>query len=184
MVEPDDEYDDDEPRPLGAVLAKVGAVVVGIGVLVAIGTIVMVKALGLNTTSSGGPATSDPVAPVSPLPSSALPVPGSSDSSSSQPSSLPSPKASKKLQLNVTPVFARPMERVNLTGSYPGHDAVSLQVQRFQNGQWTDFSGVTASVNLGTFQTFVMTGQAGDNKFRVFDPQSQIGSNPVTVTIG
>jgi hypothetical protein len=37
---------------------------------------------------------------------------------------------------------------------------------------------------VGTFETYVMTGREGDQKFRVFDPGAQVASNEVTVTVG
>jgi hypothetical protein len=55
-------------------------------------------------------------------------------------------------------------------------------VQRFEGGKWVDF-GVQANVNVGTFETYVMTGRAGDNRFRVFDPETKTASNDVTITV-
>ena len=54
--------------------------------------------------------------------------------------------------------MARANERVNLTGTYKKADNVGLQVQRFEDGKWRDF-GVSATVRVGTFETYVMTGQ-------------------------
>jgi hypothetical protein len=86
------------------------------------------------------------------------------------------------LYLTATPVFVDPMERINLTGQWPGHDNESLLVQRLEGSTWSDF-GVHVTVNVGTFATYVMTGRPGDQKFRVFDPTSKTASNEVTVTI-
>ena len=74
------------------------------------------------------------------------------------------------------------MERVNLTGTYKGADTQQLEVQRFEDGQWTDF-GVQATVRVGTFATYIMTGRTGENRFRVFDPKTKQGSNVIMVTI-
>ena len=87
------------------------------------------------------------------------------------------------LFLNASPVFVKSMERINLTGQWPGHDNVSLLVQRLEDGEWVDF-GVQVQVRVGTFETYVMTGREGDNKFRLLDPESGTTSNEVTVTIG
>ena len=76
-----------------------------------------------------------------------------------------------RLQLDVSPVTARPMERMNLTGTYRGADNVGLQVQRFEDGSWQDF-GVSATVRVGTFETYVMTGRSGQNRFRMWRPGS------------
>ena len=91
--------------------------------------------------------------------------------------------ASGDLYLNASPVFVRPMEKIYLTGRWPGHDNEGLLVQRLEDGQWADF-GVQTRVNVGTFDTYVMTGRSGDNKFRVVDPDTQTASNEVTVTVG
>ena len=75
------------------------------------------------------------------------------------------------------------MQQIDLTGAYPGGEGAILQVQRFENGAWSDFP-VTMSVSGGTFATFVQTAQVGPNKFRVVDTDSGVMSNEVRVTIG
>lgn len=87
------------------------------------------------------------------------------------------------ISLSVSPLDVAAMERIYLTGTYPGGEGASLQVQRFENGGWTDFP-TSASVSGGTFTTYVMTGQAGVNKFRVVDAGRGKASNPVTVRVG
>lgn len=166
-----------------ALIAGLAAVVV-IGVLIAVGTTLMVRVLGLNEGDSTDPAGASTSQPDQPLPTKALPVPGESQSPSDlvTPSDSPTDDAAGPIQLSVSPVMARPMERVNLTGSYPGHDNVGLQVQREENGQWSDFP-VQATVRAGTYATYVMTGRAGENKFRMYDPQDDQASNVVVVTI-
>jgi len=74
------------------------------------------------------------------------------------------------------------MERVNLTGTYKGADNVQLEVQRFESGRWSNF-GVQANVKVGTYATYIMTDRTGENRFRVFDQQTQKGSNVILVTI-
>ena len=37
---------------------------------------------------------------------------------------------------------------------------------------------------LSGYKTYVMTGRAGENRFRMYDPTSERGSNVVLVTIG
>ena len=59
---------------------------------------------------------------------------------------------------------------------------MQLEVQRFDAGQWTNF-GVQATVHVGTFATYIMTGRSGESRFRVFDPQTKQGSNVILVTI-
>jgi hypothetical protein len=159
-------------------------VIVLIGVVIALGTTIVVRALGLNEGASSGPVGSDPTEPTKPMPTTALPVPGEDTGSQGKPKDQIPPKASKKgrIQLAVSPVMARPNERVNLTGTYRKADNVGLQVQRFEDGKWRDF-GVSATVSVGTFETYVMTGQSGEHRFRMFDPRTKQGSNVVLVTI-
>ncbi len=154
--------------------------IAGICLAVAIGTFGLVKLLGLDGGGGDGPAASKHVAPRTPLPSSALPVPGQSDSG--DPELAPKAPESKGLRLALTPVFARPMERINVTGTYQGQDAIQLLIQREENGKWVDFP-TEARVRAGSFSTYVMTGRLGDNKFRVFDPKTDKGSNTVVVTV-
>ncbi len=171
-------------RPdVAAVVLKFLGVAVSIGLVIGLGAFVLVKAIGLDSTTSSGdiPGVVDPITP---LPTTALPVP----SDASQPTDTPgqvtgTPTApSTGLYLTASPVIVRPMERINLTGQWPGHDNEGLLVQRFEGGKWANF-GVHVNVNLGTFETYVMTGHTGDQKFRVFDPKSQSMSNEVTITV-
>jgi hypothetical protein len=182
----DDLTDEERSEQVRSVLGKALLVLVIVGVLIFIGTTIMVRALGLNegsdpnTVGSGGSAE-----PPKALPSSALPVPGK-QSESASPSESPSESAKPgkrgDIELSISPIMAKPMERVNLTGTYKGADNVQLEVQRFDSGKWSNF-GVQADVNVGTFATYVMTGRTGENRFRVFDPQSNKGSNVILVTI-
>lgn len=86
------------------------------------------------------------------------------------------------ISLSASPLQVSSMERIYLTGTYPGGEGASLQVQRFEGG-WTDFP-TSASVSGGTFSTYVMTGQSGVNRFRVVDAASGKQSNTVTVRVG
>ena len=177
-----------QERILDAVLKVVG-IAVAIGIAIGIGTWVMVKTLGLDdaSTSSVGSA---PVTPIKPLPTKAIPQ--TDDEPTDEPSGgptdyptsivTPSP-GNGDLFLSASPVFVDAMERINLTGQWPGKDNVSLLVQRLENGEWVDF-GVQVNVQVGTFETYVMTGREGDNKFRLYDPESGTASNEVTVTVG
>ena len=185
MDEDDDQSDEERSELLRGTLVKALAILVVIGVVIALGTTIVVRALGLNESDSAspvGPASSGP-GPSTPLPTTALPVPGESETP--QPSDQPKPHAAGQgdIQLQVTPTRARPMERVNLTGTYKGADNVGLQVQRFENGTWHDF-GVETTVRVGTYETYVQTGKTGEQRFRMYDPQAKKGSNVELVTIG
>lgn len=172
--------DQDEERSAQlrrALLTALGVLVV-IGIAIALGTSIMVRTLGLNGDSTSGPVGAKPVSPAKRLPTTALPVPGRGKASS------PAPQQGRVglMHLNVSPVQAAPMERINLTGRYRGGDNVNLEVQRYENGVWTNF-GVQATVRVGTFATYVMTGHTGENRFRMFDPAAKEESNVVMVTI-
>lgn len=170
-----------QERIIAAVL-KILGVALAVGLTIGLGTWVMVKSLGLDSTEvvSLGPG---PVEPRPELPTTALPQP--SDESEPEPEPEPEPTSTAlegDLILNASPLAVGAMERVNLTGQWPGQDSVSLLVQRFEDGAWVDF-GVQVQVRIGGFATYVMTGREGDNKFRVYDPNTETASNEVTVTI-
>lgn len=99
----------------------------------------------------------------------------------SEPSESQEPETGISLQSGQTAVG--PMERIDLTGVYPGGEGAILQVQQFENGSWGDFP-VTASVSNETFSTYIQTSQPGVNRFRVVDTDDDEVSNEVKVTIG
>lgn len=168
-----------QERIIAAVL-KILGVALAVGLTIGLGTWVLVKSLGLDSTEvvSLGPG---PVEPRPQLPTTALPQP--SDSSEPEPEPEPTSTALEgDLILNASPLVVGAMQRVNLTGQWPGQDSVSLLVQRFEDGAWVDF-GVQVQVRIGGFATYLMTGREGDNRFRVYDPNTETASNEVTVTI-
>lgn len=180
--------DEDRSREVRSVLLKALGVVVVIGLVIALGTMIAVRALGLNTDESPGSAGAAPSNALTPLPTTALPVPGesSADPSASPSATPPEKKKGKKggIELSITPVRLQPGQRVNLAGTYRSGDNTSLRVQRFEDGSWRDFADVTATVRAGTFATYVSTSRTGEQRFRVYDPQADKGSNAVRVTIG
>lgn len=117
---------------------------------------------------------------------------GSDDAESEQPEETQEPAKNDKkkkrkkprsvISLSASPLEVSAMERIYLTGTFPGGEGASLQVQRMEDG-WTDFP-VSTSVSGGTFSTYVMTGRNGENRFRVVDPASGKKSNPVKVQVG
>ena len=92
------------------------------------------------------------------------------------------PKADK-ITLFVAPQAVAPGERINFNGVYVDGEGVSLQVQRKEGGQWTDFP-VLATVRGGAFETWIQTSHTGKQQFRVYDPQANRASNTVAVTVG
>lgn len=177
---------DEQRRNLLAAVLKVVGVAVVVGVLVGLVALVLVKALGLSGTPAAQSPTSGDTASPSALPTVALSSPGATASSSltDTPSATPTPPKQKAITLSATPVSVQPMQQVNLTGTWNGHDNAALQVQRMENGAWTNFSTVQAQVRVGSFATYVMTSRSGANQFRVLDPASGTASNGVTITVG
>lgn len=86
------------------------------------------------------------------------------------------------ITLSAAQVSVSPMQQIDLTGTYPTGEGAILQVQRMEDGAWTDFP-VTVPVSGRQFGTYVMTSRPGPNKFRVIDTDTQQTSNPVEVTV-
>lgn len=172
--------EDREDQVRGA-LVKGLVVLVAIAAAIGLGTLVTVRALGLD--DGGGTPVGAPSA-AGPLPTTALPNPSDEASPTTGPASeTPSASPRTALRLDVSPTQVGPSERINMTGSYRGGDNVTLQIQRREQGTWTDFP-VTVGVTAGTFQTWIQTSRTGEQTFRVFDPQGQVASNTVEVTVG
>jgi hypothetical protein len=181
-----------EEHPIAAgLVALVGvAVVVGLilGLVVLAGSRVLGLGGGDGTTESGAKPSMylpRPVkTPMATDPQITL-APGESSTPRAKPSKEPSESKSARQQitLSASSTSTGPMEPFDLSGVYPGGEGAILQIQRFQNGRWEDFP-VTASVSNETFQSPVQTSQAGVNRFRVVDTDTQLKSNEVRVTIG
>jgi hypothetical protein len=184
-MSPGNRVDEERRQQFVSAGVKVLGVAIAIGLAIGLGSYVVVKSLGLDDTDTGtlGHA---PVEPVTPLPTTALPVPTDLPTPTGEPSGLitntPTSAATGGLTLSASPVFVQPGERISLTGTWPGHDAMGLLVQRNLNGQWTDF-GVQTQVTVGTFDTYVITSRTGDQVFRVYDPSTKTASNEVKVTV-
>lgn len=184
--------EDDESlvRPLVAGIGVLLAVALVIGGLVAVVALGAVKMSGAGS-SDGRPAAEPSLYVPDPSPtedesdtgSSGSPVSSSPASPSESPTTTaPKPKPPRQvISLSATPVEVSAMEEIYLSGTYPRAEGAQLQVQRFQ-GSWVDFPS-SASVTGGTFTTYVRTGQAGVNKFRVIDRASGKASNPVSVRV-
>lgn len=94
-----------------------------------------------------------------------------------------SAKPEKAISLSAGQTSVSPMANIDLTGIYPGGEGAILQVQRFENGTWTDFPASPVSVSNQTFSTYVQTGQPGVQRFRMLDTGSGETSNEVRVTV-
>jgi hypothetical protein len=170
------------------VIGGIGALVavsVVVGLIMAGGALAATRVLGVGGDTAGGSSSS---------PTLYLPDPTDTGDEEAPPLSLPAepsptktpfqpPKQQKVISLSASQTEVSPMEPIDLTGTYPGGEGAILQVQKFENGSWSDFP-VTVSVAGETFSTFIQTGQVGRNRFRVVDTDTRAKSNEVRVKIG
>ncbi len=92
-------------------------------------------------------------------------------------------KPHKQISLQAGQTTVAPMGRIDLTGTYPGGEGAVLNIQKFSNGSWQDFYGVSATVSNATFSTYIQTGIPGVNRFRVIDSDTKLASNEVRVRV-
>ena len=92
------------------------------------------------------------------------------------------PRRASPIELRASASSAASYEQVTLSGSYPGGNGTTLQVQRREGGSWAAFP-TSATVDDGTFRTYVASGQPGPNAFRVVDPSTGQTSNVVVFTV-
>jgi hypothetical protein len=175
---------DTENRPvLTGLVALVGVAVV-IGLLGGLAVLVGVKAAGIGDTTE---ASDDPSSSAT----FRLPKPTETSTETTPEETEPSPGAetssaeapAEGISLTATQQSVSPMQQIDLTGTYQAGEGAILQVQRMENGAWSDFP-VTMSVSGGTFATYVQTSRTGPNQFRVVDTDSDVVSNEVTITVG
>lgn len=181
-------------RPVvSGLLALVGVALV-VGILAGVAAMVVARGAGLgggesvatDSTATGGeslylPKPTDTAQPTGPaFTLGSMPIP-TTTASPEAPTASESPKDEIVLQAAQQSVAA--MQQIDLSGSYPTGEGAILQVQRFENGSWNDFP-VSVAVSGQTFGTYVMTGQTGENRFRVFDSDSGRASNEVVITVG
>jgi hypothetical protein len=111
-----------------------------------------------------------------------LPGPTTSPSRSpSTPPSTPTPSP-ERIELVVAPHDVAPGQRIDFRGVYEAGDGVSLQIQRKEDGVWSDFP-VTTTVHGGTFDTWIETTHTGRTPYRVYDVAAGRASNVVVLTI-
>jgi hypothetical protein len=181
--------DEESPgRALLVAFLAMGGVAVLVGL--AVGGVVMgaVSFLGGSGGSDSGPTTSETLVIPKYEPTEAADepeLPGASGGPSPD-VTLPTEEASpegERITLSVTPQSVGPGEQITFNGAYVDGDGRTLQVQRRQDGDWTDFP-VEATVSGGAFKTWIQTSQTGVSEFRVYDEEADRASNAVTVTIG
>jgi hypothetical protein len=180
----------DEDRPvLVGLLALIG-VGLAVGLIAGVAALVGVHVAGIGGGANAGSAGAAGATmylprpkktPASNGPSITL---GTSTTTTSSPTSSPTiHKQRKRISLQAGEQTVAPMGRIDLTGSYPSGEGAVLNVQKMSNGTWQDFYSISATVQNGTFSTYIQTGTPGVNRFRVIDSDTQLASNPVRVTI-
>ncbi|SFB89763.1 hypothetical protein SAMN04487968_102204 [Nocardioides terrae] len=174
----------DEKHPIAAGLVALIAVGLAVGLMLGIFTVVFTHVAGLG--DDDGPNATDGG------PSLYLPSPEPTDTTTGSAAAASSPAAAPpassapaaQITLQSGAASVGPMERIDLSGVYPAGEGAVLQVQRKGDGSgWENFP-VTAAVTGGTFSTYVQTGRAGVQRFRVRDSDSGVVSNVVSVTVG
>lgn len=178
----------DEKHPITAGFIALIGVGLAVGLLLGVFTLVVSRVAGLggddsSTATGAGPSLYLPT-PV-PTDSASDSPAGQTDAGAAQPPgpahTRTAPVEQITLQAGASSVAA--MERIDLSGVYTGGEGAVLQVQRKgTGGRWEDFP-VTAAVAGETFSTYVQTGRAGVQRFRVRDPDAELASNVVSVTV-
>lgn len=166
---------------LGALLAT--ALVIGGTV-----SVVVLGAANLAGVGSAGSAASEEPSLYRPTTAGASAEPQEpepTEQAEPQASDKPEPKkqrdARRQISLSASPERASTYEVIYLTGTYLGGNGATLQVQRFE-GRWVDFPA-SATVRGDNFETYVESGQDGENRFRVIDQSTGRASEPVSVTL-
>ena len=194
-----------EPHPIAAGVTALVAVAVGVGLIVGMAMFVGVNLMGLGGGGAPGDQATDPDAGASlyappPKPTKTATGPaitlhasptstpekqGASTSTSPSPSKTVAARPVKKeITLQAGTVSAKPMERIGLSGIYPGGEGAILRLERNDGHGWEDFGIPDIPVRGEQFSTVIQSGRVGKHQFRVKDVDTGTYSNPVTVTIG
>jgi hypothetical protein len=192
-------------HPIAAGVTALVAVAVGVGLIVGIGMFVGANILGLGGDGAASDQATDPDAgaslyvpspkptktatgPAITLDASPTSVPekkaGSVSSSTSASSAVAEEKPEKKITLQTGIVEAKPMERIDIAGIYPGGEGAILRLERDEGEGWEEFGIPDVSVTGEQFSTVIQTGRIGKHSFRMKDVDTGTFSNVVTVTIG
>ena len=192
-----------EERPVLAGLLALGAVALVVGLLAGLTVVVGTQVLGLGGGDEAAaerrassqetlvlPEFSETPEPSGPQITLDPNGPTPTGTPTSEPTSEPSPSeppteepAEKAITLTAGQSAVGAMQQIDLSGTYSQGSGAILQVQRFENGAWNNFP-VTVSLDGESFGTYVMTGQTGENKFRVVDSETGLESNEVVVQVG
>lgn len=192
-------------HPIAAGVTALTAVAVGVGLVVGIAMFVGVNILGLGGGDGSSDQATDPDAGASlyapsPKPTEAAGAPavtlrasptsapekkaGSASASPSPSKTVEEKPAKKEITLQAGTVEAKPMERIDLTGIYPGGEGAILRLERDEGQGWEEFGIPDVSVTGEQFSTAIQTGRTGKHRFRMKDVDAGTYSNAVSVTIG
>jgi hypothetical protein len=186
-----------ERNPIVTGLVALVSVGLVVGLVLGVVTLVATRVLGLSGGDGGTssadqtlylptptptPTPSGPLVTLSPRRSSSANV----ETTAAAPTDLPTQvsSAAPQITLSAGETSVSPMQRIDLTGIYPGGEGAILQVQRKLDGKWQDFLSVNVAVSGGQFATYVQTGQTGQQQFRMRDTSSGLVSNVVQVQVG
>lgn len=196
MAEEDDRptRGSDDGHPVLTGLIALAAVAVTVGLILGGGALAATHVLGIGGDEQASDSSTQQESMFLPKPeptqSESGPLitlaPDPQGSVSAQPTDEPTESESKpetEISLSSDQTEVSAMERIYLTGTYPGGEGAILQVQQWEGGAWGEFP-VTASVSNETFTTYIQTSQQGKNRFRVIDTDTGEASNEVRVTIG
>ncbi|MEI7054901.1 hypothetical protein WBG06_03715 [Nocardioides sp. CCNWLW239] len=190
-------------HPIAAGVTALAAVAVGVGLIVGLAMFVGVNIMGLGGGSSDQATDPDagaslyapspkrteaagaPAVTLHASPTSAPEKKTGSASASPSPSKTVEEKPAKKeITLQAGIVVAKPMERIDLTGIYPGGEGAILRLERDEGQGWEEFGIPDVSVTGEQFSTAIQTGRVGKHRFRMKDVDAGTYSNVVSVTIG
>lgn len=190
-------------HPIAAGVTALVAVAVGAGLIVGIGMFVGANILGLGGSGAADDQATDPDAGASlyaPSPKPTTTAAGPAITLNASPTSSPEKKAAsttsspsasaeekpakKEITLQAGIVEAKPMERIDLTGIYPGGEGAILRLERNDGQGWEEFGIPDVPVTGEQFSTVIQSGRVGKHKFRMKDIDTGTYSNVVSVTIG
>ncbi|GAA4087379.1 hypothetical protein GCM10023066_22250 [Nocardioides kongjuensis] len=191
-------------RPVVNGLVALVAVALGVGLVLALVTLVGTKVLGLGGGDGDSSArstvhqsmylptpveTDEATGPLVTLHTEDPDEPAGTDDSTELPedeptTEMPSESAGAgQISLQALATTVASGERIYFSGVYPGGEGAILFVQRFENGDWADFPA-SVGVTNGTFSSYIFTGVSGVNRFRVVDRDTGTVSNEISVTVG
>ncbi len=191
-------------RPVVNGLVALVAVALGVGLVLALVTLVGTKVLGLGGGDGDSSArstvhqsmylptpveTDEATGPLVTLHTQDPDEPAGTDDSTELPedeptTEMPSESAGAgQISLQALATTVASGERIYFSGVYPGGEGAILFVQRFENGDWADFPA-SVGVTNGTFSSYIFTGVSGVNRFRVVDRDTGTVSNEISVTVG